>query len=234
MIKKLPLFVCFLLYFGGFAQELALCENDWFLTAFTQNGEEISIPDNEEVSAVPLNFNVYETDSIPNFRTHVCNYFSSELEFTGNGTTFTLLFPTSSLVVCYDLENEEFELAYFDFFKQEGAFSYSLSEDNNAKTLIINSPNGNDSATYTSTNLSASYTEQNRLRLYPNPATHTLYINSEEFKAQELHIYDLNGKKITDFEVYDHTIDISRLSNGLYFLSISSGKQQEILKFIKN
>lgn len=193
MVKNLLIITIFFMYFGLFAQDPSLFENDWFLNGFNYNGTEIDIPDNEEVSFVPLRFGSMDTDSIPNFHTVVCNYLSSELEFMDNDTTFNLTFPVQSLVVCHNLDNRNFERTYFTFYEQKGNYSYTISEKDDAETLVITSPNGNDSATYINTNLSTSTTVKKQLQLYPNPATSKLYLNIADFEAKTLRIYALDG-----------------------------------------
>ena len=162
--------------FGGFSQEPELFDNEWFLTEITQDGEEISIPDNDEVSFVPLTFGKPGNDTIRNFSTDVCNYLSADVEYSAEENTFVLVLPVSSLIVCNNFDNQEFELAYFGFYEEEGAFDYDISEENETKTLTITSPDGTDTATYTSTNLSTASEVVKKLRLYPNPTSDKLFL----------------------------------------------------------
>ncbi len=83
---------------------------------------------------------------------------------------------------------------------------------------------------------------QSSITIYPNPAKESLEVtvgNSQNIKNKtEIMIYDLFGR-----EVYNPvnqqinrsaiTIDISSLSQGMYFLKINNGAEQSQVKFIK-
>lgn len=64
------------------------------------------------------------------------------------------------------------------------------------------------------------------IKIYPNPVKYTLNIR---YKLLEDYIvYDIKGKKV--LEGMNNNIDVSSLSNGLYFLMIN---KKQIFKFIK-
>jgi len=81
----------------------------------------------------------------------------------------------------------------------------------------------------------------NGLVLFPNPATNELSFTFEApFKSVYLELYDVTGKEVKAYEFldlkdenYQNTIDISNLTNGLYFCKFSNGKKQITRKFIK-
>ncbi len=71
------------------------------------------------------------------------------------------------------------------------------------------------------------------ISLYPNPANSTLNIVGIE--NCNIDIYDIYGKLVKNFsETSNLTIDISDLSNGLYFVNIKNDNGIKTLKFIKN
>ncbi len=59
---------------------------------------------------------------------------------------------------------------------------------------------------------------QAKIRVFPNPTTDKIIIESEE-NIESIHIYDINGKIIT-LDNQSNTINISHLSNGMYFIKI--------------
>ena len=75
------------------------------------------------------------------------------------------------------------------------------------------------------------------LSIYPNPALDELNINIiSNIELVNVKIYNSIGKIIDDFnvEVKNSKIDISSLSNGIYFLGIDNGERNMLKKFIKN
>ena len=74
------------------------------------------------------------------------------------------------------------------------------------------------------------------IKAYPNPATNQITL-SEEFGKDQIVIFDLLGKNypiklINNFNSSTR-IDISNLSDGLYFLKITNDKSIKSIKFIK-
>ena len=63
------------------------------------------------------------------------------------------------------------------------------------------------------------------LSVYPNPAKNTLAIDGNYTSAT---IYDLFGKLVLTTD-YKNTIDVSALSNGIYFIKVDN----TTIKFIK-
>ncbi|MEO6425830.1 MAG: T9SS type A sorting domain-containing protein [Bacteroidia bacterium] len=72
---------------------------------------------------------------------------------------------------------------------------------------------------------------KNSIKVYPNPTTHKLFIDG--FSEAKLTISDLVGKVLIS-ENNTNTIDVSSLNPGIYFLHISSGNEQSVMKFIKD
>ncbi|MBA2613475.1 MAG: T9SS type A sorting domain-containing protein [Bacteroidetes bacterium] len=72
---------------------------------------------------------------------------------------------------------------------------------------------------------------KNTIKIYPNPVTEKLFVDGvSEIK---LKVTDLLGK-IVIAESITNTIDVSTLTNGIYFLNINNGTEQNVVKFIKN
>jgi hypothetical protein len=71
-------------------------------------------------------------------------------------------------------------------------------------------------------------------KLFPNPATSMLYVNSkEEIKA--ITVFDISGRvhrvNYKIINTYGAQIDVSGLSNGVYFVSLS-GNLKDASKFM--
>lgn len=77
--------------------------------------------------------------------------------------------------------------------------------------------------------------EKNEIMIYPNPATNELFIAANTYSPNKLTytILDIFGKQISSAGVDQNTtIDVSALSNGIYFLRIVNGKNITAKKFI--
>ncbi len=74
------------------------------------------------------------------------------------------------------------------------------------------------------------------IELYPNPATNSLQISNKLYlNLEAATIYDISGREIstTIISAYgSQTIDVSHLSKGLYFISITSDKAKITKRFI--
>jgi photosystem II stability/assembly factor-like uncharacterized protein len=77
----------------------------------------------------------------------------------------------------------------------------------------------------------------NNLTFSPNPATSTLTISSESDKIKDIHIYSVLGEVIRNYELGirngSTTINVSTLTNGMYFIEATTDKGIVRKKFIK-
>jgi len=74
-----------------------------------------------------------------------------------------------------------------------------------------------------------------RITVYPNPTTGELYIQSSKFKVQSVEVYDVYGRKCHVSRVTCHeNIDISNLSNGIYFVKVHTEDGVVVKKVIKH
>lgn len=69
--------------------------------------------------------------------------------------------------------------------------------------------------------------------LYPNPASNVLHIlNMNDLPMSQVSVISMDGKTI-DVHLNEDAIDLSGLTNGLYFLKIRSGSENYTLSFVK-
>ena len=74
------------------------------------------------------------------------------------------------------------------------------------------------------------------LSVFPNPATDELFIRSADGMLSDKTTYsvmDLLGRTIIETTLYTHSIDISSLKDGIYFIRIKEGTEITTQKFIK-
>jgi len=80
------------------------------------------------------------------------------------------------------------------------------------------------------------FTENKILLVYPNPATNYITINVEyRMKNYECRIMNVMGQEVfhSTLDIHNSTLDISSLSPGIYFLTLSYAEQTVSSKFVK-
>jgi len=113
-----------------------------------------------------------------------------------------------------------------------GAFNYA--NDNGAASGDVIKTS---SVTYlaNSTGIDDSSTSNTLISVFPNPSASVLHITSPSVFEKGF-IYSINGrliKTISEIELINKTIDIADLSNGNYYLSLSSSNKTYTSKFVK-
>jgi photosystem II stability/assembly factor-like uncharacterized protein len=75
-----------------------------------------------------------------------------------------------------------------------------------------------------------------KFRVYPNPATSNVTIATTDVDSYNLSVTDLSGKIVLakSFNGMENTVDISALSSGAYFFTLSSDNKKEVVKILKN
>lgn len=114
-----------------------------------------------------------------------------------------------------------------------GAFNYANNNNGSGGDVIKTS-----SVTYlaNSTGIDDSSTSNTLISVFPNPSASVLHITSPSVFEKGF-IYSINGsliKTISEIELINKTIDIADLSNGNYYLSLSSSNKTYTSKFVKN
>ncbi|MFK7748274.1 MAG: T9SS type A sorting domain-containing protein [Kordia sp.] len=93
-------------------------------------------------------------------------------------------------------------------------------------------PNDCSSATFSRT-LSTSENELINVSIYPNPTSNTLHIKGIP-QIETVEIYSILGKKIEVSITNSTTVDVSTLTNGIYFLKVVDTQNRTVIKkFIK-
>jgi hypothetical protein len=80
------------------------------------------------------------------------------------------------------------------------------------------------------------FTEQNEpvISVYPNPVARLLNVRIGKAKAGSVKIVDLRGNVVMDVNMADHAaLDISHLTNGVYFVKVMSNEIQVVTKIVK-
>lgn len=82
--------------------------------------------------------------------------------------------------------------------------------------------------------LSTSNQSSNKNFIYPNPANNIMYL-SESFNVTELFISDMSGRKLIDIKAEGITqVDVSKMTTGIYVVTVRSAGKYISQKMIKN
>lgn len=75
-----------------------------------------------------------------------------------------------------------------------------------------------------------------QLNVYPNPTHQYLYVEGlqNDTKNASLQIVDVQGKQVNNAKFNSNRVDVSQLSNGIYFATITINNQSQTLKFVKD
>lgn len=75
-----------------------------------------------------------------------------------------------------------------------------------------------------------------KFKVYPNPASSLVNLQTEGLDSYTLKVTDLSGKVMVtrEFNGVENTLDISSYASGVYFFEINSGNKSETIKIIKN
>ncbi|WP_327018831.1 FG-GAP-like repeat-containing protein [Croceibacter atlanticus] len=75
-----------------------------------------------------------------------------------------------------------------------------------------------------------------QLNVYPNPTHQYLYVEGlqNDTKNTSLQIVDVQGKQVNNVKLNSNRVDVSQLSNGIYFATITINNQSQTLKFVKD
>jgi len=79
----------------------------------------------------------------------------------------------------------------------------------------------------------------NTIVVYPNPSKGLFTLSYGNFKPQQIEIYDVTGKNILSVDNSKLTenqteLNLSHVSNGIYFIKISNENGQTVKRIIKN
>lgn len=73
---------------------------------------------------------------------------------------------------------------------------------------------------------------ENSFKLFPNPTSDYLNFTVPLKKDDQIEIFNNLGDKILNIDIFNNSIDVSKLEKGIYFLNIKSEKTKSVSKFI--
>lgn len=233
-MKKLYILILIATLNFSFAQDPQIFNNTWYLHNVIVNGED----------TIPPNSNMILMFSPTNLSANACNGLFGPVVFENNTTQFSFSNYSITLNLCEDADAAIYQEIYFPVFTDgidtspafTSYFTYSISETEGVKTLIINSA-FNKQAVYSDVALSTSQFNKESFSFYPNPSEDFIEINlNNSFsKSTALEIYNNIGilQKTEHLTNTITQVDINNLATGIYFLKITSETGTSVKKLIK-
>ncbi len=233
-MKKKYFLILFIISNFSYSQDSRIFDNYWYLTNIIENGVN-NIP---PTSNMGINF---DTQTI---NAHACLDLNATITFENNTTNFSATNFQYCLCMCYNTSADAYENNnYFPFLNNINGnpstisyFTYSISEFQGVKTLIINSA-FNKQAIYSSVMLSNESFEKLDFSIYPNPSQEYVEIQLiNEFSSDSrIEVYNEIGlicksEKLTSSNTRIETKD---LSSGIYFVKVKTENETVIKKLIK-
>ena len=111
----------------------------------------------------------------------------------------------------------------------------SLSWGETTTCLLLSSVLSNGCGSIQSDNIIGieSYNINDNIKIYPNPTTHQLTIESEKLTFNEIEVITITGLKVKSFQQNIKTINVSDLPTGIYFIKLFSEEKVFTKKFVK-
>ena len=113
------------------------------------------------------------------------------------------------------------------------SYQITLNTDG-TKALVITNIDGDQAIYNTEALLATQNYLEPKFNLYPNPVSNQLIIASEGIETEKIKVYSMSGIQVLEASAAANSIDVSNLSEGLYFIEISSSEGKRVQKFIKN
>ena len=133
----------------------------------------------------------------------------------------------SSLVV------NEFFLSDSDNYVFNNPFTFSFQEEGELIFLYITNANG-DIATFFTSTLSNTNFENIEYSIHPNPTSNLLHIEAKQVDITAVELFDVQGKRVMQVNSANlSVIDVSHLTNGIYFIKVSTSVGELTKKFVK-
>jgi hypothetical protein len=235
IMKKILLQLIFFVITTQLVAQQDLIENTWILHSMVIENVTYNVP---QPSAQDPNYNPGVTFFEDSEGYHVSaiiysNSFFSLEPIIINPDNFIIPQGGVTLGQCdFYCDLESLYLGIFFGPDFPSTFSYEIQKNSNGKVLIITSPE-EDVAIHGNYVLSNTNFSIAPFAIYPNPATDELFIVSENIKIDTLVVYAISGQKVLEFSNPDTIVNIGGITEGLYFLEITTAEGNSIQQFIK-
>jgi hypothetical protein len=205
----------------------------WYLTNLSDElGDEI-IVSNVSPSIHPT-FTITE---LLDFSGIVCNEYGGF--FTYDAVNDQLFLDEFSPCLCGTCNNPPpshvtLEERYFEFFFTEGLYSYAITDGPQGDKILALDSQIFSTLIFSNTFLGVTDQKMNAVNVFPNPVSDELFITSESIPIEKIKVYSISGSQVIEVSSDLKFLDVSNLSEGIYFIEIFSSEGRSIQKFVKN
>ena len=231
-MKKIVITFCLFSSLIALAQIEPLLDHTWQLEKILIGEDEtLALPDNQNNDSVWANINFTENEfSIVDIYAMI-TIDESTTSFTIEEINLTSILHSS---VAYDLFSDVFIYCPPQSLNTYcNPFTFSFGEEEDRIYLYITNSNG-DVATFFATTLSNTAFERIELSIYPNPTSNLLHIEASQTDISRVEIIDVQGKRVMQVNSVNlREVDVSQLTNGMYFLKVSTSDGELTRKFVK-
>lgn len=171
--------------------------------------------DSKEISDVADNFHIYSV-----------NWSPDQITFLIDGEGYYAYNPPVKDVNSWPFDLEQFLLLNIAM----GGFAGSVDPDFTESTMVIDYVRVYQSAPVSKSDVQDDWST----RIYSNPTSDILIINSDNELIGQVILYNISGKEIIRKNVRQTSeeLDLSKLAKGIYFLHIYSGKKRSSHKIM--
>jgi heat shock protein HslJ len=163
-----------------------------------------------------------------------CNTFSGTMSFDIATNRLEMLSFIKTNNTCNEPAHVNFETEFFQFFEIGNSFQAFVSNETNGQQTLATIGPWYPHLVLKNYVLNVAEKDKFNIAVYPNPVTDMLFITSEGNTIESIKIYSLDGTQIIEAKSNVISIDVSNLSEGLYFIEISSSEGKSVQKFVKN
>ena len=230
MKKFLSVLIILLIYQLGFGQHGGIY-HEWYLVNYELDGINYGV--SQITPAVSPSLTI-END-LQFYGTAACNDYSGNFIYDQANDELIVDTITFTSDPCGFQSHTDFETDYFSLFAEGNSFHYGIIYDiNGVESLWLFLPNG-DNLYYDSFPpiLSSGQVQHFKIDIYPNPVSDILNITSDKYPVDKLVVYDLTGQQLISNYSPAGKIDVSGLSDGMYFLEILSEGRSQVHTFLK-
>jgi hypothetical protein len=227
MKKILLLFTAILISVQSLAQDPDLFQTWYLYTIEFENGDTV-IVDNFDPPIAP-DLTIYNDFSY--FGNGACNTIEGNFTFVPS-SGLEIASKSQTLAICgFDLDM--FEGDYFGFFEEGTYMIFTIITQTNGDQTLVLHGGPFTTLTFGNVQLLNSDFKTEKIKIHPNPVKNWLFIASENTQIESIKIYSLSGKRVYEVSKIDNSIDVTGLSEGVYFVEILSEAGKSIQKFIK-
>ena len=237
-MKKLILLISALLvYASSLAQDPELLDRFWYVTKLNLSGNDFFPPEYDPDYGYHFLYIHYEGSGVGDFFLESCHAGAAGVTFDGEPNEFNVELPIVILLSdCFNNDYQTYENMYFGFYDDNAAepFTYEITDEGNgALSMIVTASNG-DKVYYGNDLLTNGDLSIADFHVYPNPVQDELFVNSKGNSIDGITVYSLTGQQLIYRTGQTNSIDVSSLSDGIYFLEIVSEGKKQVQKFVKN